>query len=147
MWRNKYLLVRTLLLLSVVMIVGIACEESGSTTPKPSPTPESVMKVDLAEVIALVDSNNVAADAKYKGKLVWFSGLISEIEKDYVQVQPLNRDEYFEMNDAQCDLLKDEQSKVINLRENQQLTVTGRISGFGTTFGIRVNLKDCAIVD
>jgi hypothetical protein len=104
------------------------------------------MEVDLGEVIALVDSNNVAGDAKYKGKLVKLSGLISEIEADYVLIQELDRDEFLEMDDAKCNLLKEEKSKVIALREDQELTVTGRIDGFGTTFGIQVNIKDCAIL-
>jgi len=104
------------------------------------------MEVNLGEVIALVDSNNVAADAEYKGKLVKLSGLISEIEKDYLQLQALDRDDFFEMNYATCNLLKDEQSKVLSLRENQKLTVTGRIDGFGTIFGVNVKIKDCAIL-
>ena len=113
---------------------------------EPSPTPEPVMEVDLGEVIALVDSNNVAADAEYKGKLVKLSGLISEIEEDYILLQAHNRNEFLEMNDAKCNLLKDERSKVLALRENQELTVTGRIDGFGTSFGIQVKIKDCAIL-
>ena len=114
--------------------------------PEPTPIPEQVMEVDLGEVIALVDSNNVAGDAKYKGKLVKLSGLISEIEADYVLIQALDRDEYFEMNAAKCKLHKEERSKVIALREDQELEVTGRIDGFGTSFGIQVKIKDCAIL-
>ena len=127
----------------------VAQSESPSSSARasePSPTPEPVMEVDLGEVIALVDSNNVAADAEYKGKLVKLSGLISEIEEDYILLQAHNRNEFLEMNDAKCNLLKDERSKVLALRENQELTVTGRIDGFGTTLGIRVKIKDCAIL-
>ena len=120
--------------------------EAAARASEPSPTPEPVMEVDLGEVIALVDSNNVAADAEYKGKLVKLSGLISEIEEDYILLQAHNRNEFLEMNDAKCNLLKDERSKVLALRENQELTVTGRIDGFGTIFGIRVKIKDCAIL-
>jgi hypothetical protein len=153
--------------MTVLMVLGLACEieetTSGSSAesqaqstsssapkptsaPEPTSTPEPTLKVELGEIIALADSNNVAADKEYKGKLIEVTGIISEVEADYILVQQLDRDEFLEMNGAKCNLHKDETSKVLALREEQTATVSGRVSGFGTTFGIEVKMKDCRLL-
>ena len=155
-------------LMAALMIFGLACEieetTSGSSTesqaqstsssapkpkstPKPTSTPEPTLKVELGEVIALAESNNVAADKEYKGKLIEVTGIISEVEADYILIQQLDRDEFLEMNDAKCDLASDEKDKVVDLRADQNVTVSGEIKGFGTSFGVRVNIKDCKLLD
>ena len=151
--------------MAILMILGLACEieettpvsstesKSQSTsssaptsTPKPTSTPEPTVKVELGEVIALADSNNVAADKEYKDKLIEITGIISEVEADYILIQQLDRDEYLELNGAKCDLHKDEQNKVLALRTDQTATVSGRVSGFGTSFGIEIKMKDCRLL-
>ncbi len=142
----------TLGLVGFFLGCGEASSTTGNASTKPSSsgptaTPEPIVDVKLGEVIALVESNNVAGDAKYKGKLIKTTGIISEIEKDHILVQQLDRDEFLEMNDAKCSLSKDELSKVVALRADQTVTITGRVSGFGTFLGIRVEMKNCRILE
>ena len=84
-----------LLLLFLLSKVAISCDSSDSNlqggdtwqytppapepTSTPLPTPEPIIDADLSGMLNSIESNPVAAAARYEGKLVKISGQITEI--------------------------------------------------------------------
>ncbi len=75
------------------------------------------------------DSNEVAADAKYKGKVVIVSGTIQDIGKDIMDDAyiVIGGEGFFD--GVQCTFTKGEQSSVARLSKGQQVTVKGEVAG------------------
>ena len=141
MERTTYLL---LFVFSLILVSGIACEETGPTVP---PTPVVVIDANLRTMLDLVESNEVAAKAEYKGKWVEFTGIISEgaIEEDKFDLIPTNSD-MFQMSGAECKLTKEEQSKVIGLRAGQTVTVKGQVKDISTFLTTEFKIDKCQIL-
>jgi len=120
---------------------SVACGEAGPTVP---PTPVVVMDADLRDMLDLVESNKVAAEATYKGRWVEFSGKISEIKKDKFDLIPLYSD-MFQASGAECRLTDEEQSKVIGLRTDQTVTVKGQVKDISTFMITMFKIDKCQI--
>ena len=135
----KYLL---LFVLSLILMSGIACGETGPTVP---PTPVVVIDANLRNMLDLVESNKVAAEAEYKGKWVKFSGKISEIKEDKFDLIPANSD-MFQMSGAECKLTKEEQSKIVGLRADQTVTVKGQVKDISTFMLTTFKIDKCQIL-
>ena len=139
MERIKYL---PLFVLSLILMSGIACGETGPTVP---PTPVVVIDASLRGMLDLVESNEVAAEAEYKGKWVKFSGKISEIKEDKFDLIPTASD-MFQMSGAECKLTKEEQSKVVGLRADQTVTVKGQVKNISTFMFTTFEIDKCQIL-
>jgi tRNA(Ile2) C34 agmatinyltransferase TiaS len=75
------------------------------------------------------DSNEVAADVKYKGKVVIVSGTVQDIGKDIMgDAYIVIGGEGF-LDGVQCMFTKGEQSSVSRLSKGQQVKVKGEVSG------------------
>ena len=134
--RIKYLL---LFVFSLILMAGIACAETGPTVP---PTPIVVIDANLRSMLSLVESNKLAAEATYKGKWVEFSGKIGEIKEDKFDLIPTDSD-VFQMSGAECQLTKEEQSKVIGLRADQRVTVKGQVKDISTFMLTTFKIDKC----
>jgi hypothetical protein len=77
-------------------------------------------------MLNLAESNEVAAKAEYIGKWIKISGKITEIEEGKFDLIPIISD-MFQMSGAECELTEEEQSKVVGLRADQEVTVTGQV--------------------
>ena len=109
-------------------MLGIAC---GKTGPSGPPTPEPIIDADLRDMLNLIESNQVAAAAKYEGKLVKISGQIIGIGVARIDLNIRGSDFRvlgdFYLGDVECMLTYEERSKVVKLRKDQAITVTGRV--------------------
>ena len=104
-----------------------------ASTPIPAPdriafTPIPVHDVDLREMLDLWESNKVAAEAQYKGKLVRIHGLVDSIEEGEFRVIPLDSDA-FQVAGAECKLARQDRELILGLREGQVIAITGRHEG------------------
>lgn len=75
------------------------------------------------------DANQVAADTKYKGKIVSISGSISDIGKDVTDTAFVIIGGTGMLNGAQCMFPKGQESLLGNLSKGQQVTAKGEVSG------------------
>lgn len=103
----------------------------------------TVSAVDIAKEYK---DNEVAAEAKYKGKKVEISGIINSIGKDVlddVYIVLSNGDEYAIINNVQCYFKDKEQiSKVAELQKGQEVTLIGTVN---SSIAGTVTVKDCYI--
>ncbi len=75
------------------------------------------------------NSNEVAADSKYKGKTVIVTGTIQNIGKDIMDDAYIVIGGGGFLDGVQCTFTKGEQSSVARLSKGQQVRVKGEVSG------------------
>ncbi|KPF98187.1 hypothetical protein IP86_12065 [Rhodopseudomonas sp. AAP120] len=75
------------------------------------------------------NANEVAADAKYKGKVVVISGVIQSIGKDILDSAFIVVGGKGFLDGAQCMFTKAEESAVARLAKGQRVSVKGEVSG------------------
>lgn len=125
----------------------IVTSSSSSPTTDDSQTTEpdelDVIEISAADLFAEYDDNAVAADAKYKGKKLKVTGIVSDIGTDILDQVYVSLDtgEYFFT--IQCYFSdKDEESKVAQLSKGDEIAVLGTCEGMT----LNVALKRCEIV-
>jgi hypothetical protein len=74
-------------------------------------------------------SNEVAADSKYKGKVVIVTGTIQDIGKDIMDDAYIVIGGGGFLDGVQCTFTKGEQSSVARLSKGQQVRVKGEVAG------------------
>jgi len=135
------------LLLNILIIIGIeenpssrnkgdinsrVVLNSSSTTAKKSKTPdEKVIKVGVGRILSDYEHNEVAADNKYKGKLVQVRGRVTSIKKDLFDnlYITLGTGKAFEVPEFQA-FFDDSMNNVLGqIRKGSTLTVTCRVKG------------------
>jgi len=92
----------------------------------------------------------MAAD-QYKGKLVTAEGIVASVDEDQIIVAGLvaGREAaewgVLEMvsDGFTCVYAKSDQEKAVQLRPEDSITVTGKITGWETVFGTNALLQDC----
>lgn len=86
-------------------------------------------------------SNAVAADRKYKDKILRVSGVVDTINRDILQTiyVVLSGDDYF--GGVQCFFSDDYEKAIANLRKGQAITIKGKCDGKL----MNVLLKECII--
>lgn len=101
---------------------------------------------DVMDLIEEYKDNEVAAELKYGGKTVQFTGIVKGIGKDFLD------DVYVTIGDgteitwdyAQCYFKnKDEIEKVSTLHEGDTVTVTGKVG----SYTLSLSVKKCEIVE
>jgi len=85
--------------------------------------------VSADELSSEYNSNEVAADAKYKGKIVIVSGTIQDIGKDFMDDAYIVIGGSGFLDGVQCSFTKGEQSSVARLSKGQEVTVKGEVAG------------------
>lgn len=108
-------------------------------------TQEADVKINAWQLLSEYKSNEVAADQKYKGKILEVSGIVGDIKKDilddlYVTLGSGGR---FEMQQVRCSFQKKYTERLASLRKHSRLTVRGRCKGLM----MNVMLEDCIIVE
>ncbi len=120
---------------------------SGNQSPTVQPT-TAVQKPTIVEATALIadyDKNKLAANDKYKGKLVQTTGYIKNISDDltgkyYLSLEPTN-DQYYFGTTMACYF--NDKSELTSLANGQSVTVQGTMEEM--TVGI-IAMKDCKVV-
>ena len=75
------------------------------------------------------ENNEVAADAKYKGKIVIVSGTIQDIGKDVMDEPYIIIGGSGFLDGVQCFFTESEESSVAHLSKGQRVSVKGEVSG------------------
>ncbi|TSC86267.1 MAG: hypothetical protein G01um10147_979 [Microgenomates group bacterium Gr01-1014_7] len=110
---------------------------TSNNSPQPTATPEKINARDLADDF---DNNQVAAEAKWKDKLVEFSAEISNITDTGISFQNVATKQ-FSMAQISCKIQDKEQ--LLPLKNGQTVTVKGVV---GTqTIGV-IEVKNCEVV-
>lgn len=118
---------------------------SFSSAPAPSQSRE-VISVSAAEIVAAYDENEIAADARFKGRYVRVEGSIEDIGKDimgdiYVSIDGGGVDE-MGLRSVQAFFVDSKADVIANLRTGQAIVIVGRVDGLM----MNVLLRDSTVV-
>ena len=116
------------LFLFVIIAFGSLDEfENLDESPKVSPHSKPSEKISAIRLYKEYDANEIAADQKYKGKIIEVTGVIRDIGNDIMNNAyiTLAGDEYF--GDIQCYF--NEKSVVAKLSKGKRITIIGSCSG------------------
>jgi hypothetical protein len=134
--------------LAFALVVAAAqngANQNGSTVSasKPNAVAESAMQVDIRELLAAYEGNEVGADNTYKGNLVRVTGIIGDIKKDILDnlYVTLGTGAVFEIPQVQAFFDDSQNSQLAELRKGGRLTVECRIDGLM----MNVLARDCLI--
>lgn len=114
--------------LVLLCILAVACADTDTDTQKVQSKVTSYI-LSATRLYRDYDSNEVAADAKYKGKVVIVSGKIQDIGKDIMGEAYIVIGGAGFLDGVQCMFTKGEQSSVSRLSKGQQVRVKGEVSG------------------
>ena len=115
----------TLLVFSVLAIGSTESEED--TKEVQSKTPSYTLSAD--QLYREYESNEVAADEKYKGKIVIVSGKIQDIGKDIMDEPYIVIGGEGFLDGVQCSFAKSQESSIARLSKGQNVKVKGEVSG------------------
>lgn len=115
-------------LLLVLGILAAGSTDTDTDTQKvQSQAPSYTLSAD--QLYREYDSNEVSADAKYKGKVVIVSGTIQDIGKDIMDDAYIIIGGGGFLDGVQCTFTKGQQSSVARLSKGQRVTVKGEVAG------------------
>ena len=126
---------RTLLnVLSVVILAAFAMMAAGSLESEESTerqvanqTPD--LTVSAVRLYADYDSNEVAADQKYKGKTLLVSGTVNDIGKDIMGTMYVTLVGHGVIGQVQCFFAKSHAGELAGLSKGMSVSVKGRCDG------------------
>lgn len=139
-----------LLLFMCCGVLGLAINGgSGTSSTSSSKTiaeapAEEIISISANQLFAEYDANDIAADKKYKGRILEVSGSVGDISRDILDniYVTLKTGEY-KLFSIQCFFADNFEDRAAELRPHQFLWIRGRCDG---KFG-NVMLKDCIIVE
>ena len=125
-------------------------QPANNNAPAPAPAPVEPAKAtpDVTVTSAVIakdySENEVAADAKYKGKLIEISGKIYGVDNGITDNEMIVRlsDAQYDINDPTCNMKASEHDKVVAFKKGQAVTLIG--TGDSATLG-SPQLKDCIV--
>jgi len=128
MKQNAKRQVVSLVALMVFGILAIGSTDTDTDTQKvQSQVPSYTLSAN--QLYREYDDNEVAADAKYKGKIVIVSGKIQDIGKDIMDDAYIVIGGEGFLDGVQCTFTKGEQASIARLSKGQQVTVKGEVAG------------------
>lgn len=119
-------------------------KKSEADTPAKPKAAAPVVTVTSVNLSKDYSDNEVAADAKYKGKLIEVSGKVTGIDNgtfDNEMIVKLS-DGSYDMSATWCHMKESERDKVLALKKDQQVTLIG--TGDSATLKSPA-LKDCVV--
>lgn len=133
-----------LLALFCLVILAIGCAESPQQTDSGSEpaADEKPISLNAKALTKEYDDNELAADGKYKGKLLAVSGKISDISETFGTIN-VSLEGHDIVQTVMCGFEEAEKPKVAALKKGQNTTLIGR--GDGSTAGLFVGLQKCRI--
>lgn len=120
---------------AVALAVALGCEKgkssrSGSRDEGSKPTAPDV-KISAAELLQAYAGNEVAADSRFKGKVVEVTGIVGEIKKDILDdiYVTIGTGKDFEIPEVQCFIADDMAQKAGTLAKGSKITAVGTVDG------------------
>lgn len=154
--KMKFSLSRGLKLIVVVILLivmgivmsgddGMKSAENQNGSVNSTATPIAAEKVDVATFVGEFDKNQLAAEEKWEGRTIQFTGRVSNISEDilgnpYVIVEPRNAGEYYFGTSIQCFFKS--KSPLTALENGGVSTFQGRVD----SQLMNVLVKDCQII-
>ena len=114
-----------------------------TATPAPTPTPVPI-QVSALELYQEWDSNQVAAEAKYKDQWVLVTGKISNIAEAGSGYDVKLRTEDFSLTEIVCKVDASQVDTVLALQEGQYIAIHGVLEGQGF---VDIVVQNCAVQD
>ena len=124
--RNRHFASSAVLLAFLIFAVGSGDTDTDTQEIK---NQEASFTLTANELYSEYDHNEVAADSKYKGKVVAVDGIVQDIGKDIMDDAYIVIGGSGFLDGVQCMFTSGEQSKVANLSKGQKVSVKGEVSG------------------
>ena len=141
MSRLKENLLFTLVFAASLAII-LACGESQETTEQDISGKATDIRVSAVRLFKDYEANEVAADEKYKSKILEVSGAVEDIGKDILdQIYVTLKTGEYEIFHIQCFFSDAHKNAAAQLRKGQRITVKGKCDG---KLG-NVMIKGCVI--
>lgn len=149
----KYILIGFIGLVVLGAIIGSSgssdkteTKSTGTDTTESTPQAQITQKVEMTAFVKEFDENQLAAEEKYKGRLVEFNGYVKNISEDilgspFLAINP-NTDQYYYGTYIQC--FFKEKSELTSLKNGQRVTAQGKVDS--QTLG-NIVLKECKVVN
>lgn len=117
---------------------------SGQTATENGAAPKTAapVAVKASELTKAYDENELAADGKYKGKVLEVSGKITNIAETLGNLT-VSLAGHNIAKTVMCGFDESEKPSIAKLKNGQSVTLTG--TGDGSTGGLYVGLNDCKI--
>ena len=134
--------IKSLLSIFLFIIIGFGSLdefENLEQSPKVTPNSNPSVIITASKLYKEYNANEIAADEKYKGKIIEVTGVIRDIGNDIMDNAyiTLVGDEYF--GDIQCYF--NEKSVVAKLSKGKRITVIGSCSGLM----MNVQINNCIV--
>ena len=115
--------------LALFMLLAIGSTDEDETIEVDISSQASVHTVTATKLYTEYDDNEVAADLKYKDKVITVSGVVDDIAKDILDdiYVTLKGDEYF--GTVQCFFSDSHTNKAASLKKGDRLTIKGLCTG------------------
>ena len=112
-------------------VFGLLLMSACSAPPTRHTAPE-VIEISATDLYSAYEANQVAADQKYKGRLLEVTGVITSIGKDILGSPyiVLGSGDEWEVWGVQCTFSSRYESWLAKLKKGQQVTVTGKCTGY-----------------
>lgn len=125
-----------------VLVMGIvsAAGSPAQSTDTVTSEPEEVISVSSSELVSAYKQNEIAADSKYKDKLLDVKGTVDSIGESFGQQYVTLKSSDFLIH-VQCFLASSESEKAGTLTQGQSVTLQGRDDGMS----MNISLKNCVI--
>lgn len=125
-----------------IALIGLGAKKQAAEDRQVAAGPALAITADALH--SEYDANEVAADEKYKGKVLEVTGTVKEIGKDilddqYVALQ-LPRNQF--MTSVHCSFPAGASKELAQLRKGQRVTIRGKCKGFGIG---TVQLGECSL--
>lgn len=110
----------------------IGCLETGSSN-KSVKYRKVAYHLDAQAILDEYDANEIAADSKFKGKVIVVEGIVAKIESPDILSGPtvILEDEY---NGLKCELVESELAKAGQLEKGMRVKIRGELN-----YGVRMN--------
>ena len=125
----------------VLLVLGCGKSGGGSTTSGPA-ADEKPIAVGAKTLTKEYDENELAADGKYKGKLLAVTGKITDIAETLGNVT-VQMEGHNMVVTVMCSFDESQKGAVSRLKKGQTAIMTG--TGDGSTGGLYVGLEKCRL--
>lgn len=123
-------------ILSPILVIGIlllsACGEPAPSPSTTQPAARAVIEISAAQLYEEYEANEIAADQKYKDKMLKVTGVVSSIGKDVLgsPYVVLTGGGEYEVWGVQCTFSSAYEPQLAKLTKGQVVTVTGKCKGY-----------------
>lgn len=136
-------------LFTLVILVGIfgepieEKEPSAKAAEPPKRSAPAFVDVDIKEMLATYEGNELKGDQLFKGKKVRLTGKVDDVKNDILDrpFVTIGTGKQFEIPQVQCSLARSQAEKAAHLDKGEEITVVGEVTGLM----MNVHLEKCVI--